>query len=134
MLFNILCLKVPRLCPLVLSVTPVLRQRWIHSINGMIMTKENRSTLRDTYPSATLPTTNPTRTALKLNPVIQSDRPVTIYWSHRMTFKVWWLTFVCFIYKTLVHSSQRKQFVDKMQSSLILQYVAFILITGLWKV
>jgi hypothetical protein len=59
---------------------------------------------------------------------------VTIYWSHRMTFEVWWLMFICFIYKTLVPTSQRKQFVDKMQSFLILQYVAFILITGLWKV
>jgi hypothetical protein len=43
----------------------------------MILTGENRRTWRETYPSATLSTTNPTWTALGANPGFCGENPAT---------------------------------------------------------
>lgn len=45
----------------------------------MIMTGENRSAWRQTCPSATTTTTNPTWTGLELNLSLCSDTPETTY-------------------------------------------------------
>jgi hypothetical protein len=47
---------------------PQMIHEWIWIYGGMILTGENR-TLRKTCPSATVSTTNPTQTALGVNPV-----------------------------------------------------------------
>jgi hypothetical protein len=43
----------------------------------MILRGENRRTLRKTCPSATLSTTNPTKTALGVNPGFNGEKPAT---------------------------------------------------------
>jgi hypothetical protein len=40
---------------------------WVWSTDGMILTEENESSLRKTCPIATLSTTRPTQTDLRLN-------------------------------------------------------------------
>ena len=47
----------------------------------MILTEETRSTRRETYISATLSTTNPTRSSLGMNPVLRDDKVTTELWQ-----------------------------------------------------
>ena len=54
--------EVPKLCPCVLLVWVTCRWRWLCCIGGMLLAGENWSTRRETSPSATLTTTNPTWT------------------------------------------------------------------------
>jgi hypothetical protein len=49
----------------------------LESDGGMILTGENRRTRRKTCPSATLPTTNPTRIEPEANPVLRGERLAT---------------------------------------------------------
>jgi hypothetical protein len=49
----------------------------LESDGGMILTGENRRTRRETCPSATLPTTNPTWNDLGANPGLRGERPAT---------------------------------------------------------
>jgi len=63
-------LKVPRLRPLVLQITVILRWRPVWSIGGMTLREENRSTGRLTCTSATSYTTNPTLTGSGSNRTI----------------------------------------------------------------
>jgi hypothetical protein len=49
---------------------------------GMKLTGKNRSTRGKTCPSATLPTTNPTRTDPGSNPGLRGERPATNSLSH----------------------------------------------------
>jgi hypothetical protein len=53
----------------------------------MIPTRENRNTRKITRPTATLSTTDLTRTGLGLNPDLQVDRPATNPRSHSMSSK-----------------------------------------------
>ena len=71
------CLKVVRLRPLVLLITVVLRWKWVWRIHGMILTEENRRTLTKACPSATLSTTNVTRTCLGSKAELQTESPET---------------------------------------------------------
>jgi hypothetical protein len=88
---------------------------WICSIGGMILTGENRRSRRNTCPSTTLSTTNPTRTGVGLDPGLRGDRPAanrlsipvrrntsprcegrggrwiqhSLYWSSTLEWDVW---------------------------------------------
>lgn len=64
---SIAILKVPRLRPLFLQITVILRWRSVWSIGGMVLREENRSTGRKTCTSATSYTTNPTLTGFESN-------------------------------------------------------------------
>ena len=44
------------------------------TVDGLILTGENRNSRRKTVPITTLPTTAPTRTCLGSNPGIRSER------------------------------------------------------------
>jgi hypothetical protein len=55
----------------------------VESDGGMILTEENRRTLRKTCPSATLnPTTNPTWIDPGANPDLRGERPATNDLNH----------------------------------------------------
>lgn len=45
--------------------------------DGITLTRENQNTKRETRPSATLFTTNPTRSDLGHNAALRGDRPAT---------------------------------------------------------
>jgi hypothetical protein len=53
----------------------------------MILAGENRSTGRETCPSDTLSTTNPTRTSLEWSPGLRIERQATKRLSRGMTFQ-----------------------------------------------
>jgi len=57
---------------------------YMESHGGMILTGENRKTRRETCPSATLSTTNPTWTDPGANPGLSGERPATNRLSHGM--------------------------------------------------
>jgi hypothetical protein len=57
----------------------------VENQRGMILTGENQRTWRETYPSASLSTTNPTSTDLSVNPGLCSERLVTDCLSHGTT-------------------------------------------------
>jgi hypothetical protein len=54
---------------------PQMKHDWIWSSGGIILTGENRRTPKETCPSDTLPTTNPTWTALGANPGLRGEKP-----------------------------------------------------------
>jgi hypothetical protein len=54
----------------------------LESDGGMILTGENRRTRRETCPSATLSTTNPTWIDQGANPGLRGERPATNDLSH----------------------------------------------------
>jgi hypothetical protein len=54
----------------------------LESGGGMILTGENRRTLRKTYPIATLSTTNPTWIDPVANPGLRGERPETNHLRH----------------------------------------------------
>jgi hypothetical protein len=58
---------------------------WIWSSSGMIMAGENRRTQRETCPSATLSTTNPTWTNVGAYPHLRSAKPATNRLSYDTT-------------------------------------------------
>jgi hypothetical protein len=60
----------------------------LESDGGMILTGENRRTLRKTCPSATLSTTNPTQIVPGSNPGLRGERPATNHLSHGTTNSV----------------------------------------------
>jgi hypothetical protein len=56
---------------------PQMMHELIWSSGGMILTGENRRTRRETFPSATSSTTNPTWTTLGSNPGLSGEKPAT---------------------------------------------------------
>lgn len=73
---------------MILSITKMTTFQWYVEgilawvINGITMTGKYRNTLRKTFSSANLLTTNPTQTGLELNPDFCSGKPVTNCLSH----------------------------------------------------
>jgi hypothetical protein len=65
-----------------LFIVVMVRWWWIWSIGGMIMTEENWSIQRKTCPSATLSTTNLTRTDLGSKLVLCSEKLADNHLSH----------------------------------------------------
>ena len=74
--------KVSRFCPFVLLVRATRRRRWVWSIGGMTLTRENRASRTKPCPSATMPTTNLTWTELEPKPGLRSETPATNRLSH----------------------------------------------------
>jgi hypothetical protein len=60
---------------------------WVRSYGGMILTGENLRTLRETFPNATLPTTNPTWTDPVANPGPLGEKLANIHLSHGTAFQ-----------------------------------------------
>ena len=73
----LLCSKVARFRPLVLLVRATCGWRWLWSKCGMILTGENWSTGRESCHSATLSTTNLTRTDLGSNSDLGGEKLAT---------------------------------------------------------
>jgi hypothetical protein len=80
---SITFLKIPRFRPFVLLVTAACRWISVWSIRGMIWTRENLSTRRETCLSATLSTTNLTWTDLGSNMGFRGEGLATNRLSHR---------------------------------------------------
>ena len=75
---------VSRLLELYLLVSATCTRRWVWSIEGMIMTGENRSTRIESCPSATSSTDNLTWPLMRSNPGLHSDRTSNNHLSHGM--------------------------------------------------
>jgi hypothetical protein len=77
---------------------------WVWSHSGIILTGESRRTRRKPFPSASLPTTNPTWTDLGANPGFRGERPATNHPSHGTALRI----FILFIYYLFLLSDPRR--------------------------
>ena len=79
--------KVPTFRAFVLLVRATCRWRRAWSIGGVLLTRKNRNTSRQTCPTATLSTTNLTWTDSETNPGLQGERPATNRLTHGRPIK-----------------------------------------------
>jgi hypothetical protein len=96
----------------------VLRRIWARSVAGLILTGENRSTRRKSFPSATLSTTHPTWDGPELNPALRSERPATNHLNHdtALNFK-----FIQTMYNNSLCTSQRTHHLPCTKTSQLIE-------------
>jgi hypothetical protein len=88
--------EVTTLRPFVLLVSATCRWKKVWSTDGIILTRENRITGRNTCPSATLSTTNFTCIDLRSSPGLRGERPKINCISHCTAFR---LALTCIIFQ-----------------------------------